>query len=193
MSEDQVSKEQQGVSSVINEISGSTIKVETMKGVRTFDIGKLFAINQDDLDNEFASQASYYGFFAIMAAEADRHLAMTSLLYDQECAQSDEENRAQLDLDGKKYTEAVIKSLVVRDEEVIKLQEKKEQAEYDLNVLKAIVRAFEQRALMLQSLGANLRHEYEMQGMTVRENALDKASSDVKISIERRRLSKKSE
>lgn len=176
--------------SVIQEISGSTIKVMTMKGVRTFDIGKLFKIEQESLSEEFSSQATMYGFFAILAAEADRKVAMQTVLYEQECAGADESYRSQLEADGKKYTEAVIRSMVIRDEDVVKRQEDKENAEYDLNILKAIVRAFEQRSLMLQSLGATLRHEYEMQGMNVREHALEKSAEEVKSVITRRRLNK---
>lgn len=183
-------EEENKVTSVIQEISGSTIKVATMKGVKTFDIGKLFKIEQESLSEEFATQASMYGFFAILAAEADRKYAMQTVLYDQECAEADESYRAQFETDGKKYTEAVIKSMVIRDENVVKVQEDKENAEYDLNILKAIVRAFEQRSLMLQSLGATLRHEYEMQGMNIREHALEKSAEEVKSAITRRRLNK---
>lgn len=181
------------LSSAIEEISGSVIKVRTMKGIKTFDIGKLFNVDKDNLSNEFTTQASLYGFFAILAADADRIAAMKGLLYDQEAAAADEGYRAQLELDGKKFTEAVIKSMVVRDENALKALEAKENADYELAVLKAIVRAFEQRAMMLQSLGSQLRHEYDMQGMNIREQSADKIGKDVKIAIESRRKLRKSD
>jgi hypothetical protein len=175
--------------SVIEEISGSVIAVRTLKGVKKFDIGQLFKIDQNEISSELSTQASMYGFFAILAAEADRISAMQAMLYEQETASADESYRANLDEEGKKYTEAVIKSMVARDEDCIKVHKAKENADYDLNILKAIVRAFEQRAMMLQSLGSQLRHEYDMQGMNVKERELEKTTEDVKSAItERRRL-----
>lgn len=178
--------------SIIEEISGSVITVRTLRGPKKFDIGKLFMVDQNNLSNEFASQASMYAFFAVMTAEADRHLAMQSLLYDQEAADADESYRKQLDEAGTKYTEAVIKSLIVRDEDCIKVKTAKDDAEYQLNILKAIVKAFEQRAMMLQSLGSHLRHEYDMQGMNIRTEEADrqvkKTTEEVKSAIQRRKL-----
>ncbi|MFA5037631.1 MAG: hypothetical protein WC479_10710 [Candidatus Izemoplasmatales bacterium] len=182
------------VKSVIEEISGSTIIVRTMKGEKKkFDIGNLFNIDQESISNEFATQASMYAFFAILAADADRIAAMKSLLYDQEAASADEQYRAQLTLDGTKFTEAVIRSMIVRDESCCKALSEKEDADYDLNILKAIVRAFEQRAMMLQSLGSQLRHEYDMQGMTTRESAMNKTSENLKETINARRRLKSSD
>lgn len=193
----QAEEEIYDVESVIEEISGSTIVVRTMKGLSRFDIGKLFNIDQTNLSSEFANQASMYAFFAVLAANADKVLAMKTLLCDQEYATADGYHRNQMDLDGKKFTEAVVKSMVVRDEEYCKTLEDKENASYDLDIIKAVVRAFEQRAMMLQSLGSYLRHEYDMQGMNIRERnaelTAEKSVEDVKNAIERRRLAKKSE
>ena len=196
-SEDEEKKEDsvRTADSVIEEISGSIIVVRTMKGNVKFDIGKLFNIDQDNLSKEFATQASMYGFFAILAAEADRIYAMKTLLCEQEYAAADESYRAQMDLDGKKYTEAVVRSCVVRDEEYSKMLTEKENANYELDIIKAIVRAFEQRSMMLQSLGSHLRHEYEMQGMNIRERDsetfAEKSVDNVKQAIsQRRRLAK---
>jgi hypothetical protein len=179
--------------SVIEEISGSVIAVRTLKGVKKFDIGQLFNIDQNEISKELSTQASMYGFFAILTAEADRVAAMQSMLYEQETASADESFRASMDEEGKKYTEAVIKSLVARDEDCIKVHIAKETAEYDLNILKAIVRAFEQRAMMLQSLGSQLRHEYDMQGMNVKEREFEKTTEDVKTTITARRRLKTDE
>jgi hypothetical protein len=193
----QESKDISSIASVIEEISGSVITVRTLKGSKKFDIGKLFNVDQNNLSEEFTTQASMYGFFAILSAEADKIVAMTSLLCDQEAAEADELYRKQLDEEGKKYTEAVIKSLVTRDEEYDKCVKAKYNAEYDLDILKAIVKAFEQRAMMLQSLGSHLRHEYEMQGMNTRmessEKLAEESTSKVKDAIQRRKLNKTSD
>ncbi|MFA5035633.1 MAG: hypothetical protein WC479_00450 [Candidatus Izemoplasmatales bacterium] len=183
-----VTKSEEPLNSVIDEIIGSVIVVKTLKGKKRFDIGKLFMIDQNLISDEMSSQASMYGFFAILAAEADRISALKSMLYDQETAQADESYRQQLELDGKKYTEAVVRSMVIRDEECVKALTAKEDADYDLNILKAIVRAFEQRAMMLQSLGSQLRHEYDMQGMHTKESDLEQATEKLKSTITRRRL-----
>lgn len=173
--------------SIIDEIKGSIITVSTLRGKKKFDINELFKIDQNLISDAMSSQATLYGFFAIMAAEADRIAAMKAILYDQESAQADESYRQQLELDGKKYTEAVIKSMIVRDEDCIKALTVKEDADYDLNILKAIVRAFEQRAMMLQSLGSQLRHEYDMQGLHTKEAELERTTENLKTTITARR------
>ena len=179
------------VESVIDEINGSMIAVRTMAGRKRFDIAKLFSISQENVTDDMATQASQYAFFAVLAVEADRVFAMRSLLCDQAAATADETYRKEFELNGNKYTEAVIKSLVIRDKDYLVALDDKMKAEYDLDILKAIVKAFEQRASMLQSLGSQLRYEYGMQGMNTKLVDDEQMVNTVKSAIgERRKLKK---
>src|SRR3990167_2305323 len=116
-------------------------------------IGELFDIDDTDLTKEFAKQASLYAYFATTQADAERELAMADSIKDQEYATADEFFRKEKEEQGHKYTEAVIKSLIMRDEDYLKVLLEYTDADHNVNVLKAITRALQMRAEMLISLG----------------------------------------
>ena len=170
---------------LIDEIAGSKITFSHNGVKKVIDIGNLFDINEDNLTKEFATQASLYAYFATLQAEAERLQAKAEMKKDQEYAKSDEYWRAYLDKREKKYTEAVIKSNVIRDEDYDKANNALINITYDLNVIKAIVRALQMRAEMLISLGAHLRQEYSMTGMSVNK-AFDEATRAVKEKLSKK-------
>lgn len=184
-----------GEENVISEISGTVIRVKTPRGDKTFDISKILSIDLEDLSKEFSSQASLYVFFATLVPWAEKIEAMLDLVKDQEYASADEAFREELTQKGEKYTETVIKNLVTRDEGFVKAFEKHAMAKYDVNLLKAVTRAFEQRADMLVSLGAHQRHEWEMTGLNSKVvSETDLNVEDVKRTIlERRHANKNAE
>ena len=141
------------MTSIIDEIEGSEVTFFKNGKKKTIDIGKLFNIDEDNLTKEFANQASLYAYFSTLQADIERNLAIISIKRDQEYASADEYHRHYLDKREKKYTEAVIKSLVIRTEEYMIVDQEFVDATYDLNVIKAIVRALQMRAEMLISIG----------------------------------------
>jgi hypothetical protein len=155
-------------SDVLEVLKGTMVKV---KG-KAIDLENVFHVEEADLSKEFMQQASMYAYFATAQADAEYNANMAELNKDQEEAAADSEFRAQLDMTGKKYTEAVIRGLVVRDEAVSKSVRNLNSARYQQKLLKAICSALEMRAQMLQSLGSHLRHEYEQTGLNTRENQL---------------------
>jgi hypothetical protein len=175
------------VVNIIDEIKGTVITVVTDRGKKTFDIGKLFLIDEDNLTREFVQQAAFYAFFSVLIATAERNVAKRDLLKDQEYSAADESYRKELTDKAEKYTETVIKSMVLRDEDYQTTMEELESARYDLNLLKAITRAYEHKGNMLQSLGSHLRHEYSMMGMHVNEAEVVDAVKAVKENITKRR------
>jgi hypothetical protein len=164
---------------VIEKINGYRITVNDKTKVTEYSLGDVFSVNQDDLVNEFAQQAATYAYFASLQVQADNNSDVCKLGMEQERASADESVRANFEKDGKKYTEAVVKSQVDLDTEVAKLAEARLGFEYDAKLLKAICNALEMRAQMLISIGNQLRHEIEQGNMSIRERQMNKAVADL--------------
>jgi hypothetical protein len=172
---------------IISEISGTKIVINTQQGKKRFDIGKLFIIDENDLTTAFIKQAASYAFFSTLIATAERNVAKRDLMKDQEYAVADEYYRADLTAKGEKYTEAVVKSLILRDSDYASAFEDLEAAKYELNLLKAICKAYEQKGNMLQSLGSHLRSELSMTGMRINEAEVENSVKDVKEVLKKRK------
>lgn len=169
-------------------IGGLTIKVLDNSGRhREFDLSEIFSINEDNLSTEFIQQPSIYAYFAMLQANAEHRSGIVEFDKDQEEAAADESFRKELSNSNVKYTETVIRGLVVRDEEVSKKVSRVLESRYDQKLLKAICSALEMRAAMLQSLGSHLRHEMEQTGMNVKERQFQGAVESVKKVIDEKR------
>jgi inorganic triphosphatase YgiF len=156
---------------VMEIISGTTVKFHTPKGEKVLDIAKALQIDLDDITVEFSRQPALYAFFATLVPWCEYTETMMDLAKHQEYASADEAYRKELITKGEKFTEAVITSLVTRDEDYDKASRKHMDAKFDTGIVKALTKSFEQRAEMLISLGAQQRHEYDQQGMSIRDNA----------------------
>jgi hypothetical protein len=168
------------IQTVIKEIEGTLIQIRTPKGTKTFDIAKTLKIDFDSLTEEFATQAAVYAFFATLVPFAEFTETMLDLSKDQEYAGADDAARKEMTEKGEKFTETVIKSMVQLDEQYGAAFKKHAEAHYDTGIIKAIARAMEQRAEMLISMGAQQRHEFNMQGMNIREKLEKETEMSVK-------------
>lgn len=171
--------------SIIEEIEGTVVSFKQGDKLIKFDIPEVFALDEANLSNDMMSQAALYAFFAAKLAEAEKELAKVEFTLDMEYAKADEDFRLDLDTNNRKYTEAVIKSLITRDESYQKVKNKQIEAQYVVDLLKAIVKALQMRAEMLISLGANMRQEMGMTGMST--NTMDKS---VSVAVQRMKTSK---
>lgn len=175
-------------STTLLSIKGDTFTVRTLSGKsRTFSVDDIFTIDETDLTKEFIQQPTLYGFFATAMAAAEDQMNRAEYMKEQEYAAADDAARRTMDLNGQKYTETVIRNMAQMDEQYAEIVEKELQAKYDYKILKSIVNALEQRANMLISVGSHLRHEANMTGMNIRENAALDISTDVKNAIKSRR------
>jgi hypothetical protein len=171
---------------VIMELNNTTIRILTPRGPKTYNVAEIFAIDENELSSEFANQAAVYAYFSSMMNYVEKQMSNMDLKLDQVSARLDEFYRQQLERNDKKYTEAVVKSLVVRDDEYKAAYEASHIAKYDYGVLKSLARALEQRADMLISLGSHLRHEADMAGLSIRETKYTQAVDDAKQAIKNR-------
>ena len=165
---------------IIDEIEGTTLSLYNNKKI---DLLEIFKIDEDNLSSAFMQQASLYAYFASLQAESELQLSKAQFALEQQQAMADEYYRAWMDKREKKYTEAVIKSLVVRDEEYAAAKDTVIQLEYEVNLLKALVKSLAQRADMLISFGAMTRQEMAMTGMNIRDKELDDLPKDLKAII----------
>lgn len=149
----------------------STVEVDG----RVYNVDDLLDIDQNALSDEFASQASRYGYFAVLAAIAEVKMREAKHTVEMTYAEVDLAVRQELLKRDGKTTEASVRAEVLLDEQYIADVEAELKAQRDYNVLRALVNALEQRANMLVSLGAHMRHEYEMTDMNTRDPAVDRA------------------
>ena len=73
------------------------------------------------------------------------------------------------------------------DADYQKASDEQRDSAHNVAVLKAVVNALKMRADMLISMGAHLRQEYDMTGMTIREQSMDKQLENVKKAMNRKK------
>lgn len=142
----------------------------------TYNLSDLLNIDSSNLSQEYATQAARYGFFATELAKLDRRVKQLELERDAEYANADLEYRKQLTIQGTKYTETTIRSMVLTDDGYCKAEESLRDSIQERDSIKALVKALEMRAEMLISLGAMMRQEYQMTGMTIKDEVQDNIS-----------------
>lgn len=147
------------------------------------DVEKLLKIDQNNLAEEFTKQAALYGYWSGILAEAERVRAECNARTDLEYAIADNEYRTEYEAQGKKFTEAVIKSEVTRDEIYQGSLQEYRDADYVYSALRGLLKALDMRASMLISLGATIRAEQDMTGMTMRERQLQDTKTDLQDAI----------
>lgn len=132
-------------------------------GDKVFDgtLRDVLRINEATLTDEFVKQPSTYAYFAALAEFAVADVEQKKLAFSVLEANLDSQKR--LEMRETKVTEAVIKSAIIRDKKYQIMAEELIDAERQLGILKAFVKALEQRCQMLCQLGAGKRQELTLQ------------------------------
>ena len=159
-----------------------------MGKTKSIHLDDVLEIHEDRLTEHFAQQASIFGYFSIQLAEAERILSKVKTEAEQEYSAADEHYRKMYNELEQKYTEAVIKSDVVRDLDYNKVLDRQRNLERNVSILKSIVNALKMKADMLISMGAHLRQEYDMTGMSIRQQKMDEAVEEVKSTLKMRKF-----
>ena len=150
------------------------------KKIQTINLADILEIYEIELTTHFAEQASIFGHFSVQLAEADRLSGIVKLSAEQQYAEADAYYRNEHNDAEEKYTESSIRAEISLDEDYIASLVAQRDAIHNVAVLKAIVNALKMKADMLISMGAHLRQEYDMTGMTIREQSMDKEVGKVK-------------
>ena len=131
------------------------------------------AVDENMLSQEFSQQASKMAYIGHMMVEAE--MAHNERKTEREIleAEIDADSRAVLEEDGVKYTEAKIRGMVVVDEERIKAVNDEADAYEAYKKLKVLADAMRIKGDMLISLGALVRAESDLTGMTIKQTLRD--------------------
>jgi len=131
------------------------------------------AVDENMLSQEFSQQASKMAYIGHMMVEAE--MAHNERKTEREIleAEIDADSRAVLEEDGVKYTEAKIRGMVVVDEERIKAVNDEADAYEAYKKLKVLADAMRIKGDMLISLGALVRAEADLTGMTIKQTLRD--------------------
>lgn len=152
---------------VDNWLAGLHITVQLRPG-RKVEVRGLTDIDEANLNNEFAAQASRFAYIAVLCAEARaiRDTAEHSMDREEADAFIHYKNSEEHVPHGSRtVTDGLAAKLVDMDEEVLRVRSVYRDAERHFRLLEAMTRALAQRADMLQSLGAQLRQEADMTNM----------------------------
>jgi hypothetical protein len=174
-------------SDIIDVINSTTFRVRGPDGVfRTFSLADIFGIDDTDISGEYMRQPALYAYFAVACADAERIQSKAEFNKDRAYAAADMLVRQQMEMNGQKTTEALIRSMAIDNEDYIKSVDAEVNARYNYKLLKALSSVLEQRAQMLISLGSQLRHEESTTGMAIREQQFDKSAKEIKEMLDAR-------
>lgn len=136
------------------------MKVNVSVGDKEYNgtIRDVLLINEAVLPDEFIHQPSTYAYFAALSEFAVADVEQKKLAFSVMEANLDSQKRVDLK-DQAKVTEAVIRSAIIKDQKYQLLSEELIEAQRQLGILKALVRALDQRATMLVQLGSFKRQE----------------------------------
>ncbi len=132
------------------------------------DLNKYVPIDPDRLIDEFAKQPAAYAYLATLSAQVEAEYLDAKRTAERVYAETDSNVRGLLTSQGTKFTESGVKALIEQSESYRAAVDNETQARAQMLVLKAIITAMEQRAQMLISLGAHLRMEADMTGMSIK-------------------------
>lgn len=144
------------------------MKVSVSIGDKKYDgtIREVLQISEAELSDEFMNQPSTYAYFAALAEFAVADVEHKKLQFSVMEANLDSAKRIELK-DATKVTEAVIRSAIIRDAKYQVLSEELIEAQRQLGILKALVRALEQRKDMLIQLGSMKRQEMMLSDFSI--------------------------
>lgn len=149
-------------------------------------VRELLDIDETDLSNEYATQSARYAYFAVLEAQAYAlwQGAKEACNREEGAAFVEYKNdESAIPKGGRSVSDALAKELVAGDESCCSYRLAMMDAEHSYLILRAVTRSFYMRANMLQSFGANVRHEHDMDGLAVSASPSDKSVARLKDHI----------
>ncbi len=137
-------------------------RIKVRIGEREFDIPLLeqLEINMADINTELAEQPGKYAYWAALSIASEQEYNEIELALKKLRAEKYKLLKEQAIDDKKsKITEAYLEHALILDDEVYNLTKKLIEKEKEMNLLKAIRNAFEQRKDSLIAISSNIRIE----------------------------------
>lgn len=136
------------------------INVKLRNGkIKTFDVKEELKIDEENLSKHFIEQPGKYAWWAVLAEIAKSYEERLEAELERIEAEADKRVRKQLELDGIKITENLVKQNIKLDKEYREALEKYQRVKKNANILGKISKAFEHRKEMLINLGAHVREK----------------------------------
>lgn len=145
------------------------IVIKLAKETVRVNVDDLFYIDNTDLTTEYSKQAAYYARYTTLAARANLDAKKSTVHREREYAELDEHYREELRENGIKVTEPMIKEAIRNDEDYAEAVDAEVDAKHKHAILKSICEALKMRADMLISMGAHMRQEMSMTGMSIKD------------------------
>jgi hypothetical protein len=133
----------------------------------TGNIREVLKINENNLMDEFTKQPSTFAWFATLYEVASSQVEEKKFALEVLEANIDKELREVLGQGDKKVTEPMVSSAIQRDERIIKMNTELLQLSKQQGILKALVRALDQRSTMLVQLGSTKRQEHMLTDFSI--------------------------
>lgn len=125
-----------------------------------FNLYEELKINEKQINEEIINQPTYYAFLAVLAVKLNKRVndleKELNKLYSELFLEFKDELNPQT---HKPHNNDTVEALINTDEEYQKMQNTYHKAIEDKQLLEVCVKAYEQRAHLLQSLNANVRKE----------------------------------
>lgn len=139
------------------------LKIGDTKSLEKISISDVFQVDRTNINEELSNQAALYAYFAVLASDAEAEAQEAK--FDKEVleAQKYAEYReaCEKSKDGTKITEALLKNLVINDEDVKKAELRLINSDKTASILTKLERAMAQRKDMVFSIASNARMELE--------------------------------
>jgi len=116
-------------------------------------------IDPERLEHEFKMQSSLFCHYSLQHIKALNALRRKKAQKEELHAFLDLHYRDNFNADGIKFTEAMVRSKIIQDERMLKLEAEILELESIVGIFKVVVDSFDQKGNMLVSLGALRREE----------------------------------
>lgn len=122
-------------------------------------------VDEATISSAMACNADLLGFYGYQEALWGNHAALLKVAVEAKIAQKSISYKEEADSDKRKTTDAIIKSMVEADSEVLKLKHALEVAKGEQRLYSIAVSTIEHKGKMLISYGAHMRSEMDNLGM----------------------------
>lgn len=134
--------------------------------VQEISIREELKIDEFNMQKEFLNQSGKYAYWANLLEIVRHHFEAESIKLEKQGSMLNLTIRQQLEKQGKKPTKDMIESAIYLDEGYQKQLQEVKNWEYRTKQLQYIVKAFENRTMMLTQIGADLRKTNANGGIT---------------------------
>lgn len=149
------------IGELIKDLDGSLeVGVRLANGrTKVFNLLDELAVSEETLNEDFSDQASKYAWWSVVAESAKGLRDELEVEVDVAESRADRKVREDLEMEGTKITESLVKSRIKLDEDYLSALRAYNASKRNAAVLERLLRSFEHRKEMLISFGAHLRNE----------------------------------